>query len=494
MRSLPGINREQMTPAQGKIKEWREDPVIFVRDQFDVEPDEWQKRALRAFASWDRDKIRVSLQACAGPGKSAVLAWCGWNFLSCYGEKDEHPKGAAVSVSWDNLRDNLWVELAKWMNKSDYLKNSFTWTQTRIFANDHSETWFLSARSFSKSTDPEKLGATLSGVHSKFVLFLIDESGDIPIQVGKAAEQAVGETIQRGGFCKVLQAGNPISLDGMLYAASKSDDTYVIRITGDPDDPERSPRINLQWAQEQIIKFGADDPWVMSYILGRFPSSSINSLLSVDEVEDAMQRTANLFQYGHSQKRLGVDVARFGLDSTIIFPRQGLAAFKYAEMRKANGPDIAARIMLAKQKWRSEREYIDDTGGFGATVIDNLIMGGFTPTGINFSSKAINEKYFNKRAEMWIEMANWVKRGGCLPRCNKLKKELAAPTYTFKNGRLILESKEQIKKRLGFSPDIADALCLTFAEVDMPATDEFEYLRKDKPRYKSEYDPFAKKN
>lgn len=486
---------EKVYTREEIVLHWRANPIDFVKDNFKVEPDEWQKKALIAFISWEVGMIRISLQACAGPGKSAVLAWCGWLFLSCYGEKDEHPKGAVVAVTKDNLTDNLWVELSKWQNKSEYLTAMFTHTKTKIFSNDHPKTWFLSARSYPKTADLETLGKTLSGVHSKFVLFLIDESGDIPPQVGKAAEQAVGETIQRGGFIKILQAGNPISVDGMLYEASKADNVEVIRITGDPDDPDRSPRISASWAKEQIDKYGKDDPWVMSYILGKFPKSGLNTLLSPDEVEDAMSRGCSPEHYAYAQKRLGIDVARFGLDSTIIFPRQGRVAFKFTEMRKANGPEIAARVALAKQRWKNELEFIDDTGGFGATVIDQMQLAGYSPMGINFSSKPNKPKYFNKRAEMWFEMAEWVKRGGCLPRDNKLKKELCAPQYSFKSGKLILESKEQIKKRLGYSPDIADALCLTFAIPDQPAKDEYEYLRRmngqsREGKVKTEFDPF----
>lgn len=479
--------------ATYKIKSWRKDPVLFVKENFGVTPDLWQERALRAFASGDRDKMRISLQACAGPGKSAVLAWCGWNFLSCYGERGEHPKGAAVSVTWDNLKDNLWVELAKWQHLSPFLKETFTWTQSRIFANDHKETWFLSARSFPKSADPETLGKTLSGIHSKYVLFLIDESGDIPVQISKAAEQAAGETIARGGFIKILQAGNPISLDGMLYAASRSTNWYIIRITGDPNDPERSPRIDAEWAKQQIEEYGADDPWVASYILGRFPESSIQSLLSINEVEDAMDRHLTQSDYAYAQKRLGIDVARGGMDSTIIFPRQGLAAFKYSRMRNASGPEVAARVVNAKVKWGSELEFVDDTGGFGGSVIDSLILAGHNPIGVHFSGKATDPRYFNKRSEQWLKMAEWVKRGGALPRCNQLKKELTSVQYFLKNGKLALEDKEQVKKRLGFSPDIADALSLTFNMDDMPAADEFEYIRKmngDNNKLLSDYNPF----
>jgi hypothetical protein len=73
-----------MTPAAATIQHWRENPVAFVYDNFKVEPDAWQKKVLEAFA--DPTKHRISMQACAGPGKSAVEAWCGWNFLCCYGE------------------------------------------------------------------------------------------------------------------------------------------------------------------------------------------------------------------------------------------------------------------------------------------------------------------------------------------------------------------------------------------------------------------------
>jgi phage terminase large subunit len=480
--------------AVAKLKQWRSNPIVFVKDNFGVTPDKWQEKALMAFASGEPEMIRISLQACAGPGKSAVLAWCGWNFLSCYGEKGEHPKGAAVSITKDNLKDNLWVELAKWQHLSIYLSSTFTWTQTRIFANDHKETWFLSARSFPNTADPETLGKTLSGVHSKYVLFLIDESGDIPVQIAKAAEQAVGETTARKGFVKILQAGNPISSDGMLYSASISKNWHVIRITGDPEDDDRSPRIDKAWAELQIDEHGRDDPWVSSYILGHFPKSSVDSLLSIAQVEAAMERTLSLQDYSYSQKRLGVDVARGGMDSTVIFPRQGLAAFKYTQMRNADGTEVAARVLQAKARWNYETCYVDDTGGFGGSVLDQLKLSGHPAIGIHFAGKATNPRYFNKRSEMWLEMAEWIKRGGALPKCNQLKKELISVKYFIHKGKLQLESKDQIKKRLGFSPDMADALGLTFAQPDQPAKDENEWLRIDNNNLQSAHDPMKEMN
>src|SRR5574338_1652203 len=106
---------------------------------------------------------------------------------------------------------------------------------------------------------------------------------------------------------------------------------HTIRITGYPDDHNRSPRIDIDWAREQIKLYGRDNPWVMAYILGKFPPSSINTLLGPDEVAESIGRHLTEDKYGFAQKRIGVDVSRFGDDRTIIFPRQGLSAFTPVE-------------------------------------------------------------------------------------------------------------------------------------------------------------------
>lgn len=441
---------------------WRERPDLFVFDQFGVEPDAWQRDALAAFA--DPTKQRLSLQACAGPGKTAVLAWCAWNFLSCYAARGEHPKGAAVSVTGDNLETNLWPELAKWRERSPFLRHAFTWTKTRIFANDHPEDWFLSARTWPKSATPDEQGATLSGLHSKYVLSLIDESSTIPTTVLRAAEQALSNCT----FGKIIQAGNPSSLEGMLYAAATSlaHQWTIIKITGDPDDPKRSPRIDKDWAQRQIDTYGRDNPWVMSYILGKFPPSSLNSLLGPEDVQEAMARAYASEVYQWAQARLGVDVARFGDDRTVIFPRQGRRAFKPEIMRhgrdSAVSTDIATKVLSLQQEYHTDVTVMDATGGWAAGARDVLMASKKEPISVQFHKPSLDGRYKNRRAEMWFTMAEWVKAGGWLPNIPELIGELSTPTYTFVNGKFQMEDKAQVKERLGRSPDLADALALTF--------------------------------
>lgn len=470
-------------PPDRRIKLWREDIRKFVFDNFKVDPDPWQARALLACS---RPGVnRVSLQACAGPGKTAVESWVGWWFLATQGEKHEHPKGMATAVTRDNLRANLWTEFAKWQPRSDYLRTAFTWSGTHIRANAHPETWYLEARTWPKTANADQQGATFSGLHAKYVLALIDESGAIPPTVLRAVEQAL--VVCKFGLA--LQAGNPISLEGMLHAAATTlrHQWVVIRITGDPDDPDawvHSPRLAALhrtdlpegesctcpacWSRQQIATYTRDNPWVKSYILGQFPPSSINTLLGIEDVEAAMARVLRSSDYDWQQKRIGVDVARFGDDRTVIFARQGPRTLRPGIMRQADTTAIAAKVANGATTWGAELILIDDTGHWGHGVIDQLNAAGYPVVPVVFHDKANHKRYKNRRTEMWLEMAKAVKGALQLPRIDELVAELTTPTYTFLNGQFVLEEKDQIKKRLGRSPDIADALALTYAMPDMP--------------------------
>lgn len=269
----------------------------------------------------------------------------------------------------------------------------------------------------------------------------------------------------------------------------------VISITGDPDSPDRSPRVDIDWAREQIALYGRENPWVMAYVLGQFPPGGVNALLSIEEVEEAMKRNPQPDTYEWAQKRLGVDVARYGLDRTVIFPRQGRASFAPIVMRHARDSaasvDIASRVMQKSNEWGAEVAFFDDTVGWAHGAVDVMRAGGHNPVAVQFDKPSSNPRYFNMRAEMWMQMADWVKGGGALPLIPEMVGELTTPTYFFHNGKFQIESKDQVKKRLGRSPDHGDALCLTFSLPDQPAQSADFYLPR---RAKStlDYDPLAR--
>lgn len=468
-----------------QIRRWRANPEAFVIENFGATPDPWQSEDLRALPHFNR----FAWQACKGPGKTTFLAWAIWWFLVCF----PRPKIAATSISADNLSDNLWSELATWQKKSPLLLAMFEWTKTRITHKESPEDWWASARTWPKSADTNQQANTLAGLHAEYVLFVLDEVGGIPDAVMAAAEAGLAND-HDGTKCKILMAGNPTHLEGPLYRAATTErDMWKLReITADPNDPHRTPRVSIQWAKEQISKYGADNPWVLINVFGKFPPSSINSLLGPDIVSEAMRRAYKESAYSHIQRRLGVDVALQGDDRTVLFPRQGLMAFKPVEMRSQEPADIAARVLLAKSRFGQEITFVDATGGFGSGVMSHMNMAGHESHPVHFSGKAIDPQYFNKRAEMWWEMALWIKGGGRLPNIPMLAKELVAPTYTVKNGKFLIEPKDQIKARLGFSPDMADALAMTFCLPDQPASvNTPNHMSHHDPRGRTlhEYDP-----
>lgn len=483
-----------MSPSE-HISRWRERPDIFVREVFGVTPDAWQDEILQVFPS----NQRLAMKACKGPGKTAVLAWLAWNFLLTR----PYPKIAATSITGDNLADNLWSEMAKWQQRSELLKKTFTWTKTRIFANDHPETWWMSARPWSKSANKEEQGNTLAGLHADYIMFILDESGGIPDSVMASADAALSSCIEG----HVIQAGNPTHLEGPLYRACTSERRlwYVVEITADPDDKNRTPRVKVEWAKEQIEKYGKDNPWVLINVFGKFPPSSLNSLIGPDEVREAMNRDYKIQDFSDAARVLGVDVSRFGDDSNVIFPRQGLQAFTPLQYRNIDGTEGANLVARKWRDWEADACFVDNTGGFGSSWIDNLVRIGFSPIGVHFSQKSTNPRYANKRTEMAFDCIEWVKNGGALPNISELLSAMTQTTYSFKGDAMIIEPKDLIKNKLGFSPDHFDALMLTFASpvqrqmvspINRFSRHEvhydplaIEYIKQDNSGHKVDYDP-----
>jgi hypothetical protein len=447
-----------VSPAEARIARWREDPVAFVQECLGAQPDAWQVEVLRAFPV----NQRLALKACKGPGKSTVLAWLVWNFLLTR----PHPKVVCTSISGDNLRDGLWTELAKWQARSVILREAFAWTTTRIQAKDHPETWFASARQWSKSADQSQQADTLAGIHAERVLFVIDEAGGVPDSVAAAAEAGLATGLET----KLLLAGNPTMLEGPLYRACTRERAlwWVKEITGDPDAPDRAPRIDPAWAKAQIEKYGRDNPWVLVNVFGQFPPAQSNSLLGVEHVEAARRRVPPRGTVDASPKILGVDVAREGDDRSVIFLRQGPASWEPKVFRNLDLMALSGHVASIIVKHQPDAVFVDMTG-LGAGVVDRLRQLGHQVTGIHFGGKAApwagEPAFQNMRCAMWWRMAEWVKEQGSLPDTAELVSELTAPTFSYANakGLFELETKDSLKARGLTSPDLADALALTFA-------------------------------
>ena len=181
---------------------------------------------------------------------------------------------------------------------------------------------------------------------------------------------------------------------------------------------------------------------------------------------------------------LGVDVARFGDDRTVICVRQGLLLREIRTFTGLSTMDTASAVVSCYTEFSSTAVFID-AGAMGAGVIDRLRQLGYQPTEINFGAAAMDtERYANIRAEMYFKCRDWLQGGGVLTQNADLKTELASVEYKFtSNGRILLEPKDKVKERMGKSPDLADALALTFAmPVYVPHGRYYEARRRGKIR------------
>ena len=195
-----------------------------------------------------------------------------------------------------------------------------------------------------------------------------------------------------------------------------------------------------------------------------FAAAVDNVLIPFQVALDACNRTILNQYYAQDAKILGVDVARYGDDRSVCFFRQGKKAGTPTVWRNLDLMTLASKVAEQIDYYEPDAVFIDQTG-IGSGVVDRLKQLGRRVMGVDFGGKATDERFQNKRAEMWWNLSKWVETAD-LPNLPELQAELTAIQYTYANaqGRLQLESKEDLKKRGLPSPDLADALALTFAE------------------------------
>jgi len=224
-----------------------------------------------------------------------------------------------------------------------------------------------------------------------------------------------------------------------------------------------------------------------------FSAQGDDQLIALADTEDAAKR---VYQQDHVKLApiiLGIDPARFGDDRSVVFRRQGRQGFKPIVYRGIDNMELAARVANLIEEHNPDAVFCD--AGAGSGVIDRLRQLSYDVIEVPFGGKAMKpELYINRRTEMWWLMKQWIEEGGAIPNDTALKQELATPIYWYDNvGRRVLESKDQIKKRLqgAGSPDLADALALTFALPVAKKIPEDIYIKRRKEATQQvDYDPY----
>jgi len=222
-----------------------------------------------------------------------------------------------------------------------------------------------------------------------------------------------------------------------------------------------------------------------------FSAAGDDQLISLSDVETAATRILREDQFNFAARVIGIDPARFGDDRSVIFKRQGLQAFEPMVYRGIDNMELASRVASVINEWKPDAVFCD--AGNGSGVIDRLRQLGFDVIEVHFGGRSGNNKYLNKRSEIWFEMREWLKLGASIPNTTDLKQDLAAPIYWYDStGRVQLEPKDDIKKRGLPSPDLGDALAVTFAHP-VAKLSELDLIKRNSKEYRErEYDPFEK--
>ena len=242
------------------------------------------------------------------------------------------------------------------------------------------------------------------------------------------------------------------------------------------NDPEwyaglyRADETDLPWlddAELGLARAAMSDNQYRQEFLCDFTASADNMLITIDVDSAAAHRHVDRRMLKDLPRVIGVDVARFGDDRSVIQKRQGLAAEEPIVFDDIDNMTLAASVAWQIKSYSPDAVFID--AGRGEGVIDRLRQLGHTIQEVDFGGRATSNRYANRRSEMWDRMAEWLNQGGTIPNDPALKSDLCTPSYGFDAAnRLRLETKDKIKERGMRSPDLGDSLALTFASPVTP--------------------------
>lgn len=455
-------------------------------------PDTWQTDILSAIRDGlltPGQAIQIAIASGHGPGKSALVAWLIlWAVTTM-----PDTRGVVTANTETQLRTKTWAEVAKWHRLSLW-QHWFELTATAIFSRDaaHEKTWRIDAIPWS-----ERNTEAFAGLHNagRRILVLFDEASAIPDIIWETTEGALTDTDTQIIW---LVAGNPTRNTGRFRECfgrfrhrwiNRQVDSRTARLT------------NKAQIDQWVADYGEDSDFVRVRVRGVFPRAGSMQFIAAELVEAAMSDERNPDVTIWDPLTMGVDVARFGDDQTVIRIRRGRDARTIApiKLRGANTMTVAAKVAELAEHYRPDAIFVDGTG-VGGGVVDRLRQLHYPVIEVQFGGKPDRSQvgqegavvYANKAAEMWGLMRDWL-RGGMLEYDPELLGDLTGREYGYvaRDGRdaIALEKKDDMKKRGLASPDNADALALTFA-YPVEKSDHAAALRGS-PRHQSAHDPFA---
>lgn len=435
---MAGISDE----GQAWILACMDDPVLFAQKVIGVDPTPQQRELLVALT---KEGAHVAVRSGHGTGKSKALAIAALWFLLMFPDA----LIPCTAPTAHQLDDILWREIRQ------CVAGMSEWWQKQIaISSDKVTLAGSSGMIVARTARPEKPDA-LQGFHARHILFLIDEAAGVPDAVFEVARGALSTP-----GAKVLMTGNPTRLNGYFYAAFHSARDTWDRLQFSCLD---SPLVSPGYAKEIADEYGDDSDMYRIRVLGDFPMQGMLSIIPADRVDAALECRLPAGAVDGAPAILGVDPAWEGSDRSVVVLRQGIFAKVLFVGRGVNGERLATIVAKFQDEHRASATFIDKTG-VGASVCDFLASIGRSFTGISFANSPTENRFMNRRAEIWWKMREWFLEDVALAPHQDLRDDLIGPEYGIRDsGKIYLESKETMRKRGLASPDLGDALALTFA-------------------------------
>jgi phage terminase large subunit len=477
----------------------KRDPVYHVREfQGVLTTEPYQEKIMRAVAEHER----VVISACHDVGKtwtmSKVILW----FTSTY----EGAKVITTAPTFNQVKRLLWSEIRAGFQKSKYpLGGEMLTTEWKI-ADDWFAIGFTSkADGAVGASEGQGQASTFQGFHAKYILVVFDEATGISSSIWKQVEGLL-----TSGFVRFVAIGNPTTKACDFYKTFSSPayhkiylscfdspnfisnglnnfkdlETEYIRLK-EMNEEEQYRTLNsyklvnqylltVKWVMQMCLKWGLDHPLVVSKCFGKFPEEDESTLISLGTVLDAQSRTYNVGE--NDRVSIGVDVARFGADKTVITLIQGKQVILRKTLVKRDTSEITGHLVRLINEVKSQDIHVViDATGLGSGVVDSLkekraerLIPLNTEVrechfgGAPGPKEDDKRKYLNLKSRIFILLSEDLKADLCLLDEDIYAEELPTIKYKFDSkGRWVIESKEDYRARTGRgSPDDADSLAL----------------------------------
>jgi hypothetical protein len=453
-----------------------------VRDCFD-----WRGQGLATYQEEILSEVttrkKVSVRGPHGLGKTAIAAWLVlWWGLTRDGDDWKAPTTASA---WRQLTHFLWPEIRKWARRLRWDKmgrEPFSPREELLTLKLKLSTGEAFALA---STD----AALIEGAHAKCLLYVFDEAKRIPPATWDAAEGAFStageDTTDEALALAISTPGEPSGRFYEIHSRKPGyEDWWVRHVT--LEEAIAAGRISREWAEQRKRQWGESSAIYQNRVLGEFAASEEEGIIPLAWVEAANERWFEWHEQQNSQSTppvlttVGVDVARSGEDKTVLALRYGNVI---AELRRTAREDTMATVgRVAGVLEAKGGVAVVDVIGIGAGVVDRLREKGMRVVAFNAAERSGARDrsgelgFVNKRAEAWWHLREVLDPANneqiALPADDLLTGDLTAPHYrVVSGGRIQVESKEEVKKRIGRSTDDGDAVVMAFdvgGEVVLP--------------------------